>query len=412
MRVQIIGAGIVGLSTALALAECGCGVEVLDPLPPGSGTSRANGGQLSYAYIAPLASPEILPKLPKWLLAGSSPTRVYDAFDPVLWRWGTKFLRACTRSKAHASVASLGPLGRSSQQILNRWRVDYKLDFDWRANGKLVFHRDPDDFHAARAQVAWQASLGIEQQILSPRETVDLEPALAHLEHQIRGAVWTPTEEVGDCYKLCQELARTLRQLGGEIRQTRVTGIRTSRRRLVALTTDDGDIDSSAAVVAAGIASRNLLKPLGISLPLYPLKGYSLTYDDIDRSAVPKASVTDYFRKTVCARIGNRLRLAGIADMDGQNLTMRPSRMALLKEQAAALLPVVAARQPTVEWVGLRPATPDGIPVIGSTRVDGLWVNAGQGALGFTLAPASAVEVAKKIVPSGGRQQAERERHA
>lgn len=397
MRVHVIGAGITGLNTALALIERGCEVEVFDPAPPGCGASLANAGQLSYAYVAPLADPDALRKIPHWLFDRASPTRIFCWFDVVLWLWITRFLRACTRARAEHGTAVLGALGQRSQDILERWRTRYGLDFDWRRSGKLIIHRDRSEWIAAQNQVARQSTLGMQQQLLSPDEVVNLEPSLSHLEHTIHGAVWTPTEEVGDCYKLCEELARTLRELGGRINRSRVTGLRAASHRRIIITTDSGEVSSSATVVAAGIGSRTLLGPLGIRLPIYPLKGYSLTYDGAEALQAPLVSVTDFHHKVVCARIGPRLRLAGIADMDGYNSGIRNSRMAMLKAQAEALVPDIAGHEAAKEWSGLRPATPDSLPLIGRTRIEGLWLNTGQGALGFTLAPGSAVQLSEAM---------------
>lgn len=398
MRVHIIGAGITGLNTALALIERGCEVEILDPAPPGCGASRANAGQLSYAYVAPLADPDTLHKLPYWLLDRSSPTRIYRMFDLDLLRWSIRFIRSCTRPKAEHGTAVLGSLGMHSRDILQGWRVRYGFDFDWQRSGKLIIHRDRGEWDAARNQVARQSTLGIEQQLLTPGEVIELEPSLSHLRNHVQGGVWTPTEEVGDCHKLCEELARTVQELGGIIRRTKVVRLRAVQRNKLSIVTDAGELNGSTVVMAAGIDSRPLLKPLGIQLPLYPLKGYSLTYTAAEALQAPRVSVTDFHHKVVCARIGKRLRLAGIADMDGYNRHVRASRMRLLKMQAQGLVPDLAKCEAPMEWVGLRPATPDSLPLIGQTPVEGLWLNTGQGALGFTLAPASAVQLANKIL--------------
>lgn len=397
MPIHVIGAGITGLTAALALVERGYEVEVLDDQAPGSGTSHANAGQLSYAYVAPLAAPDIVPKLPKWLLGSGSPTRVYRPHDPELWPWAVKFLLACTRQHAAHGTTVLGALGRSSQKILSGWRERYRLSFDWRQSGKLIIHRNRDEWGGAREQMALQANLGIGQQLLTPRQISAMEPALAHLERDLQGGIWTPTEEVGDCRKLCLELARTLQEAGVRMRRTRILRIRADGGRITALQTDEGELPSTAVVVAAGMGSRSLLKPLGIALPVYPLKGYSFTYDAESLAGAPNASVTDFHHKVVVARIGSRLRIAGIADLDGCNRRARDARLRLLKSRAHALTPALAERTPTETWVGLRAATPDSIPRVGETRIEGLWLNTGHGALGFTLAPASATTVADQV---------------
>lgn len=401
MAVHVVGAGIIGLSTALALVERGFEVEVLDHREPGSDTSHSNAGQLSYSYVAPLAGPDILAKLPQWLLGPGSPTRAYRFYDPGLWPWTMKFLRACTRDRAAKGTAVLGALGRESQGILTHWRERYRLSFDWCQSGKLIIHRDDDEWAGACRQTALQADLGIEQQLLTPAQISAMEPALAHLEGHIRGGVWTPTEEVGDCRKLCLELARTLERAGVRLRRTRVRRIDTDHGRVTGLLTDDGELAADAVVVAAGVGSGALVEPLGIDLPIYPLKGYSLTYEPPAAASVPTRSVTDFHRKVVVAPIGARLRFAGLADLDGYNRRARKTRLRLLRRWAHELVPALADLSPGATWVGLRAATPDSIPLMGRTRVNGLWLNTGQGALGFTLAPASAMAVAEEMGSAG-----------
>lgn len=398
-RVTVVGAGVTGLATALACFEAGHEVSVIDPAPPGSGTSAANGGQLSWAFVAPLAEPGVLPKLPGWLTHADSPIRWVPRLDPALPAWGLAFLRACTRRRVHDTTAALLELAAQGKPLLDDWRTRLALDFDWRANGKLVVYRDAGALDKAREQTAFQRELGVEQDILDRDALLEREPGLARQRDALAGAVWTPGEEVGDCAKFCRTVARHLEQQGVVIERRRVTRLERHADRLVAWHFADGERRSRAPdetlIVAAGLASRALLAPLGIRLPLYPLKGYSLTMDLDADERVFDASVTDAERKIVYARLGSgedaRLRIAGIADLDGWQARARASRVALLKRQASDFLPDQAERIAAADaWTGLRPATPDGRPRLGPSGIDGLWINAGQGALGWTLAPGSA----------------------
>lgn len=406
-RVTIIGAGVTGLSSALALFEAGCEVRIIDPEPPGSGTSAANGGQLSWAFVAPLAEPGVLPKLPGWLAHADSPIRWIPRLDPALPAWGLAFLLACARHRAHDTTAALLELAALGKPQLDDWRTRLALDFDWRANGKLVVYRDAKALQGARKQVAFQRELGVVQEVLDRDALLAREPGLGPHRDSLAGAVWTPDEEVGDCAKFCRAVASHLENQGVSIEKRRIARLESHNGELTAWHYSDGERQPRAAdemlIVAAGLASRALLAPLGVRLPLYPLKGYSLTVD-LDANERPfTTSVTDAERKIVYAGMGSesnsRLRIAGIADLDGWQATPRASRVALLKRQASEFLPDLAPRIQTADaWTGLRPATPNGRPRLGPTGIVGLWVNAGQGALGWTLAPGSALAIARALV--------------
>jgi len=398
--VTVVGAGVTGLTTALALHEAGYPVRVVDPAAPGSGTSAANGAQLSWAFVAPLADPAVLPKLPGWLLKANSPIRWVPRPDPALPGWGLKFLRACTKRRARATTAALLELAALGRPQLDDWRTRLALDFDWRANGKLLLYRDAEALTKAGRQVDFQRRLGVEQRLIERDALLEREPTLNHLRDQLAGALWTPGEAAGDCRRFCEALAGHLADQGVTFVKRGIAHLETRHGRLIAWHDDQGErhaqAPSETLIVAAGLASRRLLAPAGIRLPLYPLKGYSLTLPLGADDAALEASVTDADHKMVYARLGQgerrRLRIAGIADLDGWQAQPRASRTDLLKRRACAFLPALAERIADAEpWTGLRPATPDGRPRLGPSGIDGLWVNAGQGALGWTLAPGSAL---------------------
>lgn len=405
--VTVIGAGVTGLCTALALHEAGLAVRVIDPEPPGSGTSAANGGQLSWAFVAPLAEPGVLSKLPGWLTHGDSPIRWVPRLDPALPAWGLAFLRACTQRRVHDTTAALLELAAQGKPLLDDWRTRLALDFDWRANGKQVVYRDAGALDKARRQAAFQRELGVEQEILDRGALLEREPGLERHRDALAGAVWTPGEEVGDCAKFCRAVASHLESQGVELIRRRIAGLEQCDGRLTAWHFTDGERyqrdPGETLFVAAGLASRTLLAPLGIRLPLYPLKGYSLTLALDAGERLFDASITDAERKIVYARLGEgasaRLRIAGIADLDGWQARPRAARVDLLKRQASDFLPDQAQRIAAADaWTGLRPATPDGRPRLGPTAIDGLWLNTGHGALGWTLAPGSAARLAARLI--------------
>ncbi|XQM36792.1 D-amino acid dehydrogenase [Cupriavidus sp. H19C3] len=399
------------MTSAWRLANDGHEVTVIERhAGPGEETSFANGGQLSYSYVAPLAGPGVLSKVPGWLLRRDSPMRFRPSADPAQWRWLLAFARACNATTSDATTRKLLRLAFYSRDLMQAFVHGEPVrgagrpgnlpggGFDFARRGKLIVHRDAAAFDAARRLLDYQASLGCEQHALDRDACVALEPALAGMRDQIAGAIHTPSEEVGDCHRFCVSLARLLQARDTVSLRfgTRVTGLLRSGSRVTGVATATGDIEADAVVVAGGIGSVPLLRPLGVRPKLWPLKGYSITVPLVDGAHAPHLSVTDFANKIVYARIGNTLRVAGMADLVPGGPTIDRERVATLAAQTRALFGGLAgmaanddvnAWQP---WAGLRPATPDGVPLIGASRVPGLWLNLGHGALGFTLAMGSA----------------------
>lgn len=396
-RVCIIGAGVVGLATAQALVQEGFDVSVLEARDAaGLETSFANGGQLSYRYVAPLADAGVPQQALGWLLRGDSPLRLRPRLDLAQWRWLLEFTAACRRSVNQANAQHLLRLALFSQSTLAQWREDGLDGFDWRRNGKLVAFRDEGSFRSARQNLSDPAA----QFVLSAQQCRELDPALARA--PFIGGIHTPDEEVADCFLFCQRLAERL-QASGRCRL--VYGHPASRLVLrhgaVAGVEAGGQtFEADHVVLAAGYRSAALL-PGGPRLPLYPLKGYSLTAPIRVEDHVLEVSLTDYDRKVVYARIGERLRIAAMVDIVGFDPRLEPKRLALIRQQAAGTLPDACDYGAAIEWAGMRPATPTGVPLVGACGPRGLWLNLGHGALGFTLACGSAQLIAAQIA---GRQ--------
>ncbi|WP_404992726.1 D-amino acid dehydrogenase [Cupriavidus pauculus] len=408
MRVAIVGAGVVGMTTAWRLAKDGHEVTVVERHDgPGEETSFANGGQLSYSYVAPLAGPGVLSKVPGWLLDRDSPMRFRPSADPAQWRWLMAFMRACNASTSEATTRKLLRLAFYSRDLMQDFveRPDAREEgggFDFARRGKLVVHRHAAAYAAACRLLDYQASLGCEQQALDRDATVALEPALAGIRHDIAGAIYTPSEEVGDCHRFCVSLAHLLQgNRAVSLRfGTRVTELVRSGGRVTGVRTDRGEIAADLVIVSGGIGSVPLLRPTGVRPMLWPLKGYSITVPIVDGATAPHISVTDFANKIVYARIGNTLRVAGMADIVRGGAVVDRQRAQTLVTQTRAVFGNVTngadldALQP---WAGLRPATPTGLPMIGESRVPGLWLNLGHGALGFTLAMGSAGLLADRL---------------
>lgn len=393
MHVCVLGGGVIGVTTAYRLARAGMRVTLVERHSrAGAETSFANGGQLSYSYVAPLAGPSVPAHLPEWLLSRAAPLRFRPSLSLAQWRWCLAFLRLCTAARSRQTAIELLALGAHSRKLMQTLMTEEALDFAFRRSGKLVVYRDRAEFENARAQMAFLADFGAEQCALDGAGCIDIEPALNALKGKLAGGIFTASEETGDCLLFTRELARVAAAKYGVrfIGDASVRGLRREGHRIVAAHTSQGDVDADAFVVALGNGSPDLVRPLGVRLPMYPLKGYSLTMPIDARHAAPEVSVTDLHHKIVYARLGAHLRVAGMVDMTPADSPGDAARIRLLAAQARATMPQAGDFSALSTWTGFRPATPDSKPLIGATPLANLWLNTGHGALGFTLATASA----------------------
>ncbi|WP_334175206.1 D-amino acid dehydrogenase [Pseudoxanthobacter sp.] len=406
MRICVLGAGVVGTTTAYYLARAGHDVVLVDRNgAPGQETSFANGGQLSYSYVAPLAAPGIGSHILDWIFGRDSALKLTLRPDPWQWRWLANFMLASRSPVYERSIVELSALAYLSRSLVHDLVAREGLDFAFARSGKLVVHRDAAALESAGRLVEMQARLGAEQRVLDRDACVALEPSLAHIAPQLAGGVYTPSEEAGDCARFCAELDRVLAGMTAVERlyHHRTGSFAMEGGRVKAIVTNRGPVEAELFVVAAGLESRALLKPLGVHLPLYPLKGYSLTVPVAADDAAPRVSVTDARRKIVYARLGAFERIAAMVDLGARDATVVPARLADLKDKVRQSFPRLGTLDDAAVWSGLRPATAQGKPVIGPTPVANLFVNVGHGALGFTLSCGSARLVTDLI---GGREPA------
>jgi D-amino-acid dehydrogenase len=393
MKALVLGAGVAGVACAYYLWRDGHDVTVLDRNEGVAlETSFANGGQLSYSYVAPLASASVIPKIPPWLLRRDSPLRFRPELDWDQWRWILEFLAACNDAAADRTTERLLRLAFYSRDLMHELVRTHEMDFDYVQNGKLVVHTNPKSYESAKRLMEYQRTLGAEQEALDAKACVELEPALEHMAGRMCGAIYTPSEDAGDTYKFCNELKRIMTsgpnpvayRFGVEIER-----LLPWRGRLMGVETSHGVMEADHYVLALGTNAPYLLKPLGIRVPIYPLKGYSLSLPITRERAAPRISVTDFKRKVVYARLGDDLRVAGMADLSGRRAVIDGERVDQLVSEVKNTFPEATDFRKLGPWCGMRPATPKGTPALGATPHANLWLDVGHGALGFTLALAT-----------------------
>jgi D-amino-acid dehydrogenase len=383
MKIGVLGAGVVGLTSAWWLAEAGHEVVLIDRgAGPAAAASRANGAQLSYRYVAPMASPKMLAQLPALLFPGENAIKV--SLDRELIGWGLRFLKACTSAEVARSTAAQLALAELSRLELEHLLGQVPLDFGLRTAGKLVLFRKQSDLDAARPED------GGPVQVLTPQQCLALEPALVLRPDEFAGGIYTASEQVGDCGAFCDQLFARLGQSNRvELRMNTAIGRPVVKdRRVTGIETDNGIVEADLFVLSLGSGARAFARSCGFDLPIYPVKGHSITIADEGASALTH-SVTDYSHKIVYAPLGGATRVAGFADFQGYDTTPVGARIAQLKSAAAAIFGLQASGD-VEPWAGLRPMTPDSRPIIGPSPLDGLFLNTGQGMLGWTLACGSA----------------------
>jgi D-amino-acid dehydrogenase len=368
-----------------------------------------------------LAEPSALTNLPKWLLQKDGPLHIHPSVSPTFLRWTLSFALHCTSASAQQTTRDLLGLGYLSRRILREWLANVPASWatavglDYRSNGKLVVFRDPAALASANAQVNYQRSLnvGCEQHVLSPSECVQTEPALAAMQSKLVGGIYTPSEDVVDSHGLCKYLERLIVSRGGSLHyDTRITGAVLEGRRCIALklksqstvlqdaqsekAADMTEFKADFFVVAAGLSSRELLQKFNTRAPLLGLKGFSITLD-CEHGIAPSMSITDSHHKIVFAKLGNRLRAAGMVDLGRENRALDANRIAALIQQARDNFPEAGDYGKVQTWAGLRPATPSSRPIIDQTACENVYANIGHGTLGLTLAAGSADLLADKL---------------
>lgn len=383
------------MTTAYELGKRGFKVTVLERKElSGAETSFANGGQLSYSHAEPWASPHVLAKLPFWAFDPNAPLVLKPRADWEMIKWGLQFLRNCTHARAKLNCITMLRLGMYSKQEMARIKSETNIDFAFSGKGIVHIYGNDKDFDHARQHNDFQAKFGCEQRVLTREETLALEPSLQHTERTIVGGLHAHMDESGDAHQFCNALAKVAAERHGVqfkygITIDRLVG---EKDRIVAVKTDHGDFTADGFVMAMGSYSRIYLRDIGIAVPIYPMKGYSITLDANDYC--PTHSITDGQFKIVYSRLADKLRIAGTAEFAGYNQDINMKRIAPIVKAAKGLLPKANWDGAVDHWGCIRPSTPDGPPIMGRSPYRNLFLNTGHGTLGWTQAAGSATIVA------------------
>lgn len=407
MKVLVLGAGVVGTTSAWYLNQAGHQVTVLDrQAAAGLETSFANGGQISVSHAEPWANPHVFSRLLRWLGREDAPLRWRWRADPAQLAWGLRFLRECLPGRTRDNIAAIVGLALYSRQRLQALRERLALDYDQQTRGILHIYTDAREYALAVEAARLMRQCGLDREPVDVAACLKIEPALADAWQLLVGGDYTPSDESGDAHRFTQRLAAEAAQAGVDFRYaTTVDRIATAGGRVAGVLASQGEASelftADAYVVALGSHTPLLLRPLGLRPPIYPAKGYSATLTLADPAAAPCVSITDDERKLVFSRLGNRLRIAGTAEFNGYNLALNEVRCQALIARTQQLFPRLQVAGEPAFWCGLRPATPSNVPLIGRTRYANLWLNAGHGTLGWTMACGSAAALTDLL---GGRR--------
>jgi D-amino-acid dehydrogenase len=392
MRILILGGGVVGVTSAYYLARAGHEVTVLER-QPGAGleTSFANAGQVSPGYSAPWAAPGIPFKALKWLMMRHRPFVIWPRLDPSLAWWLSRMLANCTADAYRVNKARMVRLAEYSRDSLIALRAETGIEYDHRVQGTLQLFRTQQQLDHVDADVAVLEEYDVPYSLLDRQGCIDAEPALAKTADKFVGGLRLPGDETGDAHLFTQRLAALAATLGVQFSYGRsVKRILTDGDAVAGVVTDMGTMTADRYVVALGSYSPALLAPLGIRLPVYPVKGYSLTVPITQPDAAPVSTVMDETFKVAITRLGDRIRVGGTAELAGFDLRLRGPRRRTLEHSVGDLFPEGGDLARATFWTGLRPMTPDGTPVVGPTLYRNLFTNTGHGTLGWTMACGSA----------------------
>ncbi|XAH24252.1 D-amino acid dehydrogenase [Xylophilus sp. GW821-FHT01B05] len=408
MRAIVLGSGLLGITSAHYLQQLGHEVTVIDrQATPAAETSFANGGQISVSHAEPWANPSAPLKVLQWLAREDAPLLFRIRADMRQWLWGLQFLRECTPARTRHNIEQIVSLGTYSRETLQQLRADLGLEYAQRTQGILHFYTSQKEFDGAEGPAQQMRALGCDRRVISADEALAIEPALAHIRPQLTGATFTAEDESGDANQFARALAQRAADAGVQFRMGHnITALREVGGRIDHVEVTDAEgrfqrIKGDVFVLAMGSFSPLLAAPLGIRLPIYPAKGYSVTMPVLDASRAHQVSLTDDEFKLVFSRLttpeGDRLRIAGTAELNGYDRNLNAVRCEAIVRRVEQLFPGAGDASQAQFWAGLRPATPSNVPLIGRTKLNNLFLNTGHGTLGWTHACGSGKSIARIV---------------
>ncbi|MBL8351936.1 MAG: D-amino acid dehydrogenase [Burkholderiaceae bacterium] len=399
MRVIVLGSGVIGTSVAYYLARSGHEVTVVDRQPgPALETSYANAGEVSPGYSAPWAGPGVPIKAIKWLLMHHSPLVVKPMLDAALWRFCLQMLANCTEKAYAVNKGRMVRLAEYSRDCLRELRDETGIRYDERTQGTLQLFRTQKQLDGVAKDIEVLKSSGVPFEVLDRAGFVAVEPGLAETQHKFVGALRLPGDETGDCFKFTQALAKMAQAQGVRFRfGVAIEGLEQAGGRITGVRTAEGRLSADHYVLALGSYSTAMLAPLGIRIPVYPVKGFSITVPITDPACAPESTIMDETHKVAVTRLGDRIRVGGTAQLSGFDLSLADARRRTLEHVVTDLFPHGGDVSRAEFWTGLRPMTPDGTPIVGGTPYANLTLSTGHGTLGWTMAAGTGRVVADLI---------------
>jgi D-amino-acid dehydrogenase len=407
MKVVVLGAGVIGVTSAWYLAKAGHEVTVIDrQLAAALETSFANAGEISPGYSSPWAAPGIPLKALKWMFMQHAPLIIQPKPDWAKLSWMARMLMNCTAESYAVNKSRMVRLAEYSRDCLIELRAETGISYDERTKGTLQLFRTEKQVAAAAKDIAVLQADGVPFEVLDAETCVVAEPGLANARNKIAGGLRLPGDETGDCFKFTQGLADMAKALGVTFRHgVGIDRLETESGRITAVQTSEGRVTADAFVVALGSYSPMLVKEFGIRLPVYPVKGYSITVPVLDEARAPVSTVMDETHKIAITRLGDRIRVGGMAEIAGFDLSLSARRQATLTHSVEDLFGGAGDQSQARFWCGLRPMTPDGTPIVGRSPISNLFLNTGHGTLGWTMAAGSGRVLADIV--SGRRTEIE-----
>lgn len=392
MKVLVLGSGVIGVTTAYFLSEAGHEVTVIDRQSgPALETSFANAGEVSPGYSSPWAGPSVPVKALKWLTMKHGPLVLKPTLDWHMYAWMLKMLRNCTDARYALNKSRMVPIAEYSRDVLKELRSRTNIAYDERQKGTLQLFRTQKQLDGIGGDVEVLKQTGVPFEVLDPEGCIAVEPGLGNVRGKFVGGLRLPGDETGDCQMFTERLAEIATAAGVKFEYgVSITGIETSGGKITGVNTSAGKRSADSYVMALGSYSPIWMRKIGQSIPVYPVKGYSITVPIVDAARAPESTIMDESYKIAITRLGDRIRVGGTAEISGYNLNLSDARRDTLVHSVTDLFPGAGDISQATFWTGQRPMTPDGPPIIGASKYSNLYLNTGHGTLGWTMACGSA----------------------